>query len=68
MAKGIRITAKRDGFHRAGIKHSSRPVDHYVEDLTEKQLKQLRGEPLLVVQEDIELPDREKPKDGKTAK
>jgi hypothetical protein len=56
MAKIIRITAKRDGFRRAGLTHSSQAVDHKAEDISAKQLAALKAEDMLVVQE-LDLPD-----------
>lgn len=51
MAKGLRITAKRDGFRRAGIAHPGTPVDHLASKFTEAQIKALKNEPMLVVEE-----------------
>lgn len=64
MAKIIRITAKRDGFRRAGLVHSATPTDYLAEKITAKQLKILQAEPMLVVQE-LELPDEPKGAGGK---
>lgn len=58
MAKKIRITAKRDGFRRAGIAHPATPVDHEPGTFTKQQFAELMGEPMLVVQE-VEVPDEE---------
>lgn len=56
MATMIRITAKRDGFRRAGMSHPATPVDHPAGTFTKQQFAQLMGDPMLVVQE-IEVPD-----------
>jgi hypothetical protein len=51
MAKFLRITAKRNGFRRAGIAHSDAPTDHPVSHFKPAQIEQLKDEPMLVVQE-----------------
>lgn len=56
MATMIRITAKRDGFRRAGIAHPAAPTDHAPGTFTKQQFAQLMAEPMLVVQE-VEVPD-----------
>lgn len=58
MAKKIRITAKRDGFRRAGIAHhgtQTYPADHF----SEEELAALKAEPMLVVDE-IDEPEQPK--------
>lgn len=52
--KMIRITAKRDGFRRAGIAHGKAPTDYPAEAFTADQLEQLRSDPMLTV-EDVEM-------------
>jgi len=47
--KFLRITARHDGFRRAGIEHRATPVDHPLDSLTKDQIAQLKGEPGLVV-------------------
>lgn len=65
MAKGIRIIAKVDGFRRAGISHTG-VVEYPLSDFTESQLRHLRDEPNLVIQ-DIELDEaKAEPKAAKT--
>lgn len=61
MAQLIRITAKRDGFRRAGLAHPTYPTEHNAHDFTAEQLAALKAEPMLVVET---LPDS-KPKQGK---
>lgn len=56
MAKIYRITAHRDGHRRAGMAHSTRPVDHPADRFTKAQLEQLRADPRLVIQE-VEVAD-----------
>lgn len=51
MAKILRITAKRDGFRRAGIAHRDTAVDHPIDRFTSKEIAALKGEKMLVVQE-----------------
>lgn len=52
----LRITAKRDGFCRAGKSHPAEPVDHPDGTFPPEQIKALEAEPMLVVQE---LPDED---------
>lgn len=46
----VRITAKRDGFRRAGIVHSSKAVDFRPGELSPEQLEAILSEPLLTVE------------------
>ncbi|WP_421460635.1 HI1506-related protein [Agrobacterium tumefaciens] len=46
----VRITSKRDGFRRAGIAHSSKPVDYRPAELSPEQLEVILAEPLLTVE------------------
>ncbi|WP_153013322.1 HI1506-related protein [Aquitalea pelogenes] len=46
----IRITARDDGFRRAGMAHSATPTEHPDETFTPEQLQELQAEPLLVVE------------------
>lgn len=48
---GIRITAKKDGFRRCGIAHSKNLTDYPGDKFNAAQLKALKAEPMLVVQE-----------------
>lgn len=49
MEKVIDITAKRDGFRRAGIAHSEKTQTYPLSQFTKVQLEQLQKEPMLVV-------------------
>lgn len=49
MEKVVDITAKRDGFRRAGMKHSDVTQTYPLSQFTKEQLKQLQDEPMLVV-------------------
>lgn len=49
MEKVIDITAKRDGFRRAGMVHSEQTKTYPLSDFTKAQLEQLKNEPMLVV-------------------
>lgn len=49
--KIIRITARKDGFRRAGMAHSTTPTDHPADSITKEQLAALKAEPMLTVQE-----------------
>lgn len=51
MTKVLRITAKKDGFRRAGVAHSAGPVDHPLDRFNADQIKALKAEPMLVVEE-----------------
>ncbi|NOR70974.1 MAG: hypothetical protein GQ532_14975 [Methylomarinum sp.] len=50
---GLKVTTKKDGFRRGGREWVG-STDVLVSDFTEEQLKQIRAESMLVVQ-DIEL-------------
>ena len=54
--KIVRITAKRPGFRRAGKAHPDTPTDHPAEVFSAAELRALKTEPQLVVQE-LDLPD-----------
>lgn len=54
----IRITAKKDGFRRAGISHAG-TRDYPDERFTPQELAMLKAEPMLVVEE-ITVPKKEK--------
>lgn len=45
----VRITAKRDGFRRAGKAHPDKPVIHPPGTFTADQIKALMAEPMLLV-------------------
>jgi hypothetical protein len=45
----IIITSKREGFRRCGVTHSKGAVEYADGHWTEKQLKALKAEPMLVV-------------------
>jgi hypothetical protein len=49
--KMLRITAKRDGFRRAGIAHPGTATEHEASNFTDDQIEQLKTEPMLVVEE-----------------
>lgn len=55
---GLRIRALKEGFRRAGLKHSVTPKDHLLESFTKKQIDALKAEPLLNVQE-VDVPVEE---------
>ncbi|WP_027714903.1 HI1506-related protein [Desulfuromonas sp. TF] len=59
MATLIRITAKKDGFRRCGIAHSKAPTDYPADKFTRDQLRGLKAEPMLTVEE-IETEEKEK--------
>ncbi|WP_374653115.1 HI1506-related protein [Dongia sp.] len=60
--KMLRITAKKDGFRRAGVEHSSAPAEHKAEDFTAKQIEAMKAEPMLVVEEFEGKPPKEEKK------
>ncbi|EOC9365099.1 HI1506-related protein [Enterobacter asburiae] len=49
MEKVIDITAKRDGFRRAGMVHSEQTQTYPLSQFTKEQIRQLQEEPMLVV-------------------
>lgn len=51
MSQTIRITAFRDGYRRAGMAHSTQPVEHPADRFTAEQLAQLRADQRLLVEE-----------------
>ncbi|WPZ33221.1 HI1506-related protein [Thalassobaculum sp. OXR-137] len=55
---GIRISAQRDGFRRAGVRHPKKPTDYPVDRFSEDQLRQFLAEPMLSVSP-VELEDDE---------
>ena len=50
----IRIISKKEGFRRCGVAHPAKAKDYPKDFFTKAQLKRLKSEPMLVVQE---LPD-----------
>lgn len=44
----LTVTARADGFRRAGIAHPAEPTHYLVEDFTPRQLDALLTEPMLV--------------------
>lgn len=53
--KGLRITAKREGFRRAGRAWSMTPTDVTLADLSDEEISALKAETMLTVEE-ITLP------------
>ncbi|MDI3259691.1 MAG: HI1506-related protein [Sinobacteraceae bacterium] len=51
MAKIVVITAKRNGYRRCGISHPDHAVEYPADKFTAEQLKILKADPGLVVQE-----------------
>ncbi|WP_043112816.1 HI1506-related protein [Solimonas flava] len=49
--KVLRVTAKREGFRRAGITFGSASVDLPIADLKKEQIEALKSEPMLVAVE-----------------
>jgi len=52
----LRITSRRDGFRRAGIRHPAGAIDHPVDRFSAKQIAALEAEPMLSVRY-VDLPD-----------
>ena len=46
----IRITAKAEGFRRAGVAHPATPTEYADDAFTAAQLAQLKAEPMLTVE------------------
>ncbi len=63
----IIVNSKKEGFRRAGIAHPARPVQYSNDAFTADQLKILKAEPMLQVQE-IPDPPPPSPEDDKTDK
>jgi hypothetical protein len=53
----IRIRSKKEGFRRCGIPHTEAPKEYPDDKFTKDQLKALRAEPMLIVEE---IPDKPK--------
>lgn len=49
--KVLVVVAKHEGFRRAGFSFGSEPARLIVSELTDEQVEQLKGEPMLVVTE-----------------
>jgi hypothetical protein len=47
----VRISARTDGFRRAGVAHSAAPIDYDAGWFSPAQLEALRGEAMLIVQD-----------------
>ena len=47
----IRITAKKDGFRRAGIAHPATATEYPVKQFSKAELERLKADPMLVVEE-----------------
>jgi hypothetical protein len=47
----IRITAKQEGFRRAGMAHTKEPKEYPDNKFTREQLAALKAEPMLIVEE-----------------
>lgn len=47
----IRITSKKEGFRRCGVSHPASPVEFPDGRFSEEELKTLKAEPILVVEE-----------------
>lgn len=60
--KIVRIVSKKSGRRRAGMAHADTGVDHPAEAFTAAQLKQLKADRMLVVQE-LEVEDKKAPGD-----
>jgi len=58
MAQIIIITAKRNGYRRCGMAHPDHAVEYPASTFTAAQLKILKSDPGLVVQE-ADVPDAE---------
>jgi hypothetical protein len=59
------ITAKKDKFRRCGAEHSKEPQTYKDGHWTAEQLKLLKAEPMLVVQEVADQPEKDQAKPEK---
>ena len=66
MAKFYRITAFRNGHRRAGMAHSTQPVEHPASRFNKDQVAQLLADPRLDVEE-VERDDGKGPENGEGA-
>lgn len=57
----LKIISLKDGFRRCGIEHPAKPVIYPEGTFTKEQVKKLKAEPLLVVEE-VEAPKDKGPK------
>jgi Mu-like prophage FluMu N-terminal domain len=64
----IRIISKKEGFRRCGAAHSETPKDYANDHFTQKELKRLKNEPMLIVQELPDPPEEKKAPPKKSAK
>ncbi len=58
----IKVTAKTDRFRRAGFSFTREPVELNTDDLSKEQLKMLKAESMLVIEE-VSSKDKDKDKD-----
>lgn len=61
----IRIRSKKDGFRRCGIAHPAGPVEYPNEKFSPEQIKALKAEPMLLVEEFPDPPVKEEKKKEK---
>jgi hypothetical protein len=47
----LKITSKKDGFRRCGVEHPATPTLHKDDAFTDEQIKILKAEPMLIVDE-----------------
>jgi len=64
----IRIRSKQDGFRRCGVAHSREPVEYPDDRFSKAELKSLKSEPMLVVEEIEDKAKTEAPKKKDTEK
>lgn len=61
----IRIRSKREGFRRCGVAHTETPKDYADDKFTKEQIKVLKAEPMLFVEELPDPPEKKKEKEEK---
>ncbi len=64
-AKGLRIISKVEGFRRCGIEHTTTPKTYPCTKFTEQQIKQLKADKMLIVDE-VEYEEKKDDKESKT--
>lgn len=64
----IRIRSIKDGFRRCGVAHPAKPIDYSNDHFTKEELKILKNEPMLFVEEGLPDPPGKKDDSSKSDK
>jgi hypothetical protein len=60
----IRITSRQDGFRRCGVAHPATATEYPSGKFSKKELEILKGEPMLIVEEIADDPEKKETKKG----